>query len=371
MSWTRKLAFLAIIWTVALAVLLAGTELFLRATEGGWGKTMRLNLVRSRTYDLVVSSVYDSKTATIRYQRDKYGLRDDCVSPAAIDILTLGGSTTDQRFIAEQDSYQAVMESDLSRAAGRKVCVSNAGVDGHSTYGHLDAFRDWFPLIPGLKPKIFLFYIGINDADFTRTGPAVLESEVGLGRARAIKQFRVVQLALWFRDTMESAFGHRVAYANTVRVDLPSVEFPETGIRPETPERAARNAAAFRERLRQMLRFAHASGGDVLCVTQPHRMVRSTNGKARGIAPFLGGDAYGKPDVYGGLDYDYSLRLLNRVMLEECGKDRLVDIYSTDFDDSDFYDFVHNTPSGTRKIGHRIASFIEGSDLMDEFKTRS
>ena len=51
MSWTRKAAFLAIIWTVALAVLLAGTELALRATDDGWGRTLRLNLISARSYD--------------------------------------------------------------------------------------------------------------------------------------------------------------------------------------------------------------------------------------------------------------------------------------------------------------------------------
>ncbi len=34
--------------------------------------------------------------------------------------------------------------------------------------GHLFSFEHWFPLIPGLKPRIILLYIGINDADFFR-----------------------------------------------------------------------------------------------------------------------------------------------------------------------------------------------------------
>lgn len=58
-------------------------------------------------------------------------------------------------------------------------------------------------------------------------------------------------------------------------------------------------------------------------------------------------------------------------MREECGDRRLADLYSTSFEDSDFYDYVHTTPSGARKVGSRIAAFIEQSDLMDELRTGS
>ncbi len=367
MSWTRKLAFLAIIWSVALAVLLAGAEIFLRLTDGGWGSTLRLNLVRSRTYEYRVSNLYDWNSPTVRYVRDEYGLRDDCASPADIDILTVGGSTTDQRFLAQEATYQAVMQRDLAQAAGRDICVSNAGIDGHSTHGHLRAFRDWFPLIPGLEPKLFVFYIGINDADFTRAGPGDFETKVGAGYGNPIRRFHVVQLGLWVRDTLDSLLGTRPAHGGHSRVDWRTADFPQERLAADTPERAARNAAAFRKRLQQMLHYARADGAEVLCVTQPHRMVRSVGGQKRGVEPYFGGES-GHP-AYGGLDYDYSLRQLNRAMRDECGERRLVDLYGTDFNDGDFFDYAHNTPSGARKVGDRIARFIERSDLMDELRT--
>lgn len=61
-SWIRKLAFVAIIWSVALVVLLAGAELVLRVTDDGWGRTLRLNIIRNRTYDFSVARLYDSAT---------------------------------------------------------------------------------------------------------------------------------------------------------------------------------------------------------------------------------------------------------------------------------------------------------------------
>ena len=41
---------------------------------------------------------------------------------------------------------------------GKDVYVVNAGVDGQSTVGHIKNFDWWFPNIPDLKVKYFLFY---------------------------------------------------------------------------------------------------------------------------------------------------------------------------------------------------------------------
>ncbi|HET7816960.1 MAG TPA: GDSL-type esterase/lipase family protein [Sphingomicrobium sp.] len=363
MSWTRRLSFLAIIWVVAIALLLAGTELALRLTGDGWSRTLRLNLVRSRTYDFPVGHLYESTRPTVRYVRDRYGLRDDCESPAEIDILTIGGSTTDQRFLAQDETFQAVMEASLERLMGTSLCVSNAGVDGHSTHGHLRAFRDWFPLIPGLRPKLFVFSIGINDADFTREGPGDFENRV-LGRASGLKELHVVQLLLWLRDVVKSELGARPAHAGHRRYrPLPS-EFSQVALAPDTPERALRNAVAFRSRLRRLLADARARGGEAICVTQPHRMVRTVDGRRLGLR--LGALTGAARGAYGGLDLDHALRLLYGVMREECGEHALVDVYAMRFGEGDFYDLVHTTPTGARKIGLAIASFIAQSELKDD-----
>jgi hypothetical protein len=351
MSSTRTAAFLVITWTVALAVLLAATELILRATDDGWGRTLRLNIVRGRSFDFDVSDLYPSRSPTIRYVRDQYGLRGDCGPPGKIDILTVGGSTTDQRFLSQDATFQSVMQAELRRVTGTAVCVSNAGVDGHSTYGHLRSFQDWFPLIPGLKPKLVIFSIGINDADFTSAGPNEFEDRI-LGHS-SLKELRIVQLGLWLRDLLKSRFGGRPAFVSHHRVDWASARYTETRLAPDTPERAERNAAAFRMRLRRLVGDAHALGSDVVCVTQPHRFVRLDHGRRTGFQP--------AGEAHGGLDFDYSLRLINQAMREECGNARLVDVYSTPFEDGDFYDMVHTTPSGARKIGLQLAGFIAAS----------
>lgn len=360
-SSTRSLLYLAIIWAAGLLVLLAGAELVLRLTDDGWSRTLRLNLVRGRTYDFQVAHLYDWKTPTVRYARDEFALRDDCPSAADIDILTVGGSTTDQRYLAQEATFQAVMQVELARTAGPGICVSNAGVDGHSSHGHLRAFRNWFPLIPGLRPKLFIFSIGINDAFFTRSGPGVVESRI-IGRVGALEELQIAQLGLWLRETLNGLWGRRPIHAGQKELARSPSDYTQARLVADTPDRAARNAQGFRVRLRQILGYVRASGAEAICVTQPHRMVRAIDGQKRGIGYAFHDEATGR--TYGGLDFDYSLRLLNRVMREECGASRLIDLYSADFDEADFYDYVHNTPTGAAKIGREIARSVAASEMM-------
>ena len=97
------------------------------------------------------------------YKKDKYGLRGDYKNTSNIKILTVGGSTTDERWIDENLTWSYLLQKKLeSNNSNNKV--ANAGVDGQSTVGHLKNFQVWFNQIPNLKPEFFIYYIGINDS---------------------------------------------------------------------------------------------------------------------------------------------------------------------------------------------------------------
>ena len=124
-----------------------------------WRKARNINVLFNYETEHKLGDLYASKTGVARYKRDKYGLRDDCAGPESIDILTIGGSTTDQRLLDLRDTFQAQMQKEILRRTGESICVSNAGIDGHSTFGHLYSFDKWFPLIPNLKPSFIILYI--------------------------------------------------------------------------------------------------------------------------------------------------------------------------------------------------------------------
>jgi hypothetical protein len=122
----------------------------------------KLNIIRSRTIKINIDGLYEWPTNTVTYTRDSHGLRGSFHEPSEINVLTVGGSTTDQRFINDGYTWQDVIQQRF-QSMGKTVVVANAGVDGQSTFGHIKNFDWWFPNIPGLKPECILFYVGIND----------------------------------------------------------------------------------------------------------------------------------------------------------------------------------------------------------------
>ena len=98
---------------------------------------------------------------TIDYVRDSQCLRGS-YNASSIDVVTVGGSTTDQRYLTEGETWQDSIARYFQRN-GRQLSIANAGVDGQSTIGHLWDFEYWFPKLssqPGsasftLGPTIF------------------------------------------------------------------------------------------------------------------------------------------------------------------------------------------------------------------------
>jgi hypothetical protein len=129
-------------------VLLGVGVIVLELVFGSWfhpNPIKRLNLVRDyqRHYDATL--LYAGAT-DIMYTRDEWGLRGRYPALNDIDIVTLGGSATDQRYISDGKTWQDVMAREFARE-GRHVSVVNAGVDGQSTLGHIKDFDWWFPTI--------------------------------------------------------------------------------------------------------------------------------------------------------------------------------------------------------------------------------
>lgn len=74
----------------------------------------------------------------------------------------MGGSTTNEIFLDEKDTWTEKLENQFN-LDGFDVDIVNAGVDGQSTLGHIYNFENWFFEIKDLKPKFIIFYIGINE----------------------------------------------------------------------------------------------------------------------------------------------------------------------------------------------------------------
>jgi len=111
---------------------------------------------------------------TIYYSRNSIGLRGD--EPPAdpgkfITIITVGGSTTECKFLSDKKTWPEKLKQDLNRDYGN-IWLNNAGLDGHSSFGHLILLKDY---IAPLHPNYILFLVGTNDVELDR--PAGLDDQ--------------------------------------------------------------------------------------------------------------------------------------------------------------------------------------------------
>lgn len=74
-------------------------------------------------------------------------------------IITVGGSTTECRYISDGKDWPALLKKALEKDAPN-LWINNAGLDGHSTFGHQILLDDY---LLKLKPSMVLFFIGAND----------------------------------------------------------------------------------------------------------------------------------------------------------------------------------------------------------------
>ncbi|MEF2230154.1 MAG: GDSL-type esterase/lipase family protein [Pseudodesulfovibrio sp.] len=330
-------------------LLLAAGLVCLELAFGGWIREDPFRKLHVPTHidrEYALKGLYPGPD-TILYTRDRYGLRGAYPSPDRIDILTVGGSTTDQAYIADGETWQ----DDLAKALGDKgypACVVNAGIDGHSTHGHLKNFEWWFPRIPGFAPRCILYYTGINDI-FAETPP--YEADRGwrglvVEKSISYRIYRILRGALLAR---KYDIGHgRVDFAAQRWTDQPLAS-------PAVYDEVFRDRlAAYSGRVRALIEKTRALGALPVFVTQQTRMFRRDGGRVTGIEDAF--EFHGH--LFNGVDRYHILEMYNNVVRRVCRETGTLCVDLADdlaLTDGDFYDFMHNTPAGTLKIGDFLA----------------
>ena len=112
-------------------------------------------------------TLYSKEKISVNYKKDKYGFRGRRKTISEIDIIAIGGSTTDERYLNEEDTWVEQLEKQFVQDQ-IPIDIVNAAIDGQSTVGHIWNFDNWFNKIENLQTKYFIFYIGLNEVKTTR-----------------------------------------------------------------------------------------------------------------------------------------------------------------------------------------------------------
>lgn len=312
-----------------------------------------LLLPRNLSYRFDVSNLY-GRQAPVAYTRDRHGLRGSYDDLSQIGILTLGGSTTNQLYLDDAETWQTVL-ADRFHAAGRAVAVVNAGVDGQSTFGHLAVFDRWFPQIPDLKARYVLAYVGINDIGLDKS--TKFDSMKSPEWDKRIRYYILNNSALYnlFRTVrgMLRASSHKVIHGES---PLCGTEFvPGPGRDEVLPPPAGHEGyiAGYRARVKGLIGRIREFGAEPILVSQPTAEYRFDGDRV--LLP-VGPD--GRPQASG-----YAVMMAyNRALIEECRAAGAICLDAgreVAFEPCDFYDRIHFDNAGARKLAEFLYSRLK------------
>lgn len=322
-------------------ILLLLVELFM----GDWifhGQLNNLNLLKNQEIEVPIKGFYPFKKDYISYTRDGFGLRGSAFNhPEKIKVLTVGGSTTDQRYIDDSLTWQMQLEGKFLKHK-IPIVFGNAGVDGHSTFAHLKSFETWFSQIPNLKPKYILFYIGINDFCINE-GHERDELYKNLLQKSAL--YQLVKKIKNTRNGSKFSLSHQ-------GINASQINFTNRGKVTNTNEYEyliKQRKAAYKKRLIKLVNLTKALGAEPIFILQPTYFYCWQNEvELEGTAENL---FYDVP--INGVDYYYLKRKMDETCIQVAMENKLlcIDIGNTkNWQASDFYDYVHLTLEGTNKL---------------------
>jgi lysophospholipase L1-like esterase len=320
---------------------------------------MDLGVVKNKSYTIDIQGLYEGEKE-IRYTRDAFGLRGNRShnNPASIKILCVGGSTTDQRYIDDSQTWQTVLETELL-TKNPMFFVANAGVDGQSTLGHIANFEHWFAKIKDLKPAYVLYYIGINDAfrfNKQQQEEALRELMNGPG-----KEYEPQRRFPYHKSAFYSLYalykGNREADKLQLRhhkLDLSKATYTQTPMLGEDFYKGYDTLMQqFTHRLRVLDSLTKTMGAKSVFVSQATNHYAFSEEGVKGVATHFTNDRI----VFNGMDAYYLISRTHQQIQSFCA-DSILFINGYDgvgFQSDDFYDYVHLNPQGARKLGLHIA----------------
>lgn len=267
-----------------------------------------------------------------------------------LTVVAVGGSSTECTYLSDGQDWPAMVASGL-KSSFPSLWMNNAGLNGHSTFGHLVLLRQH---LLALRPKVILLMAGIND---------VARDDLG--------GYDTMQLGP--RSTMEALAQHSAAASAALnswrawkasragllhsQIDLRSWPWRDTERRPDALGLLNHHRRSFlpgyRQRVQLLTRLCREANITLVLVTQPTLYGPAVDDET-GVD--LGRIAV-SPDegVNGALAWEI-LELYNDVMREVGRREGVfvIDLARMPKSSRFFYDFMHFTPRGSERVAQIV-----------------
>lgn len=187
-----------------------------------------------------------------------------------LTVIALGGSTTEGFYLSDGKTWPERFGARLD-GAFRGSWVNNAGMDGHSTFGHSVLMSEY---IVKLRPKAVLLLTGLNDMgkaspdrfdlQLTGHGGRSLPARLFIYGARHSRVLALAQNAILHARAIKAGVGHgELDLRDAARARLPEGKLAELRTRHEPL------AGAYALRLAAIADQAREAGIEPFFITQP------------------------------------------------------------------------------------------------------
>jgi lysophospholipase L1-like esterase len=272
-----------------------------------------------------------------------------------LTMVTIGGSTTESLFLSDGKTWTDVLHRRLESALPA-IWINNAGIDGHTSYGHLVLLRQF---VVELKPKVAVFLVGANDVALERPNTfdeGVQPTASGMRRLlnAAAARSEVVNFGLNLARAArarERGLGHSELDLSTARKLVLDPDVVTT-----ITARAAATLPGYRSRLEAIVRLAREHGITPVLVTQPALFGDTIDPATRIDLSDVQVNGRGNGHVEWRL-----LEAVNDVTRDVARAQRLLLIdlaRELPKDSRYFYDFLHFTNAGSERVGEIVAAHL-------------
>ena len=321
--------------------------------------------VRGYKIDLPVNAQYtfcnkkiDKLDKNIIHRKNSLGFRGE--EPPKdfknhFTIITVGGSTTECFYLSEGKTWPDILGNKLKKIF-EHLWINNAGLDGHSTFGHIVLMNDYLIKI---KPRVILFLVGLNDQGKGEEGIGRKEKNLKkegfnyysiTGFLKSLTYYSEASSLVLNIYRYVKAYWHGVYHREINLKEIEGIELPEE-TRIYIKQEQEKALKAYETRLKKLIQISRENGIIPVFMTQPvlygNEIDDITNVNLARIK--IG-------NVNGELAWEI-LELYNEVT-RRVGKSKnvLVIDLARELPKSSryFYDFAHYTNEGTEELAEII-----------------
>ena len=274
----KQVALKLLLMLVGLLVSLLLLEVFLRFHNPFYAriKGNRIVLMANKRYRFNNNIIKQGLDPIIRVTRNSLGFRGPDPPTDYKDdltIITVGGSTTECFMLSDGRTWPDRLGKLLEKSF-RRIWVDNAGLDGHSTFGHIVLMEDY---ISQLHPKVVIFLVGANDPAASRLGEFEvqnIQSGISFKSAKAfLKSLSAYSEVVAFALNMQRSLTAYRASLNYENIDLTRLGYYKASAEEErrSLERQSKEEylCGYKMRLQRLINIAKQSHTEPVLVTQP------------------------------------------------------------------------------------------------------